>query len=104
MPGQKMEAIRMGAPAPGSPALDRGRIGKAALERKFDSDLSLAKGSTCFAPGSPLVPKLLFLSLKFEAYCFCCSLSVVASESKACVLALSVTLRTVSHRGPVTCK
>lgn len=59
MPGQKMEAIRMGVPAPGSPALDRGRIGKAALERKFDSDLSLAKGSTCFAPGFPLVPKLL---------------------------------------------
>lgn len=103
MPGQKMEAIRMGVPVPGSPAWDRGRVGKAALERKFDSDLS-TKCSICFAPDSHLVSKLLFLSLKFEAYCFCCSLSVVATESKACVPVLSVTLRTVSHRGPVTCK
>lgn len=99
-----MEAVRMGVPAPGSPALDRGRIGKAASERKFDSVQSLAKCSICFDPVSHLVLKLHFLSLKFEAYCFCYSLSLGATESKACVLVLNAILRTVSHRGPVTGK
>lgn len=51
---------------------------------ELDSDLSLAKCSISFAPVSHLVPKLLFLTLEFEAYCFWLQLSVVATGSGAC--------------------